>query len=235
MDFKFLLPCFFVLMFLVTTDGNAQSNQRVPITPERMFVPEAFLESEPVTIFIEGYLPNSCYSLESPEIGINNQSGVLEVRLVASLNDLRADYICTQRIVPFSKEINIGHLLPGEYTIHNPESEQSFEIEVTNDSHLDQKLAAVDQASLTWEGHTIQLLGNFLDSCQTWGKTQTQLNGNVVTVLPLVNNGTRENCADSITPFDFIFAVEHDFEPGQRYLVHVKSSADKAINFVVQK
>jgi hypothetical protein len=86
--------------------------KEVVITVSDVFVPGKVSASEDAKVVVSGMFPNSCYSWSRAEVREKDQKDY-NVRAMAMVSQT----MCLMVLVPYTKEINLGHLPPGEHLL----------------------------------------------------------------------------------------------------------------------
>ncbi len=90
-----------------------------PITIEKVItvndalVPEFAEKDKDVKVVVSGTFPNSCYRWSRSDVRTHSEG----FHIVRSLALVTTNTNCLMVLVPFSKEINVGRLTPGEHTL----------------------------------------------------------------------------------------------------------------------
>lgn len=77
------------------------------------FVPSGFDSESGGYVVVSGLFPNGCYQWKEARVNHDRQNNVHEVRSVASVSQ----GMCIMVLVPFTKEVRLGHLEAGEHKI----------------------------------------------------------------------------------------------------------------------
>lgn len=83
------------------------------ITVNDALVPEFAAKDQDVKVVVSGTFPNSCYRWSRSDVRTHTQS----FHVVRALALVTTNTNCLMVLVPFSKEINVGRLSPGEHTL----------------------------------------------------------------------------------------------------------------------
>ena len=89
------------------------SSKEVNIALNDVFVPETVEKGLDAKIILSGMFPNSCYRWSRVDV-TNPEAMFHEVKAMAAVT---TNTMCLMVLVPFSKEVNLGQLTPGEHTL----------------------------------------------------------------------------------------------------------------------
>ena len=93
---------------------SAPSNISSPV--EKIYIPHGFDSNDNVQVIMSGTFPNSCFKTGLTGSSVDLQSNTVLV-WAKSYDYSGAGHICTQALVPFIQEVNIGILPPGKYKV----------------------------------------------------------------------------------------------------------------------
>lgn len=100
--------------FLANVALSAPANISSPV--EKIYVPNGFDSNDNVQVIMSGTFPNSCYKTGKSGSSVDLQSKTVLV-WAKSFDYSGAGHICTQALVPFIQEVNVGILPPGKYKV----------------------------------------------------------------------------------------------------------------------
>ncbi|MBF0365163.1 MAG: hypothetical protein HQK50_06305 [Oligoflexia bacterium] len=103
------LVLFFSIFFFSIVNAHAT------LFIDKVYLPDNIKSNDKAEIIVIGTLPNLCYEDPTSSNEINKSAGVIEVKLLSEVK--QTTQFCMQMIRPFMKTINLGHLVPGHYTI----------------------------------------------------------------------------------------------------------------------
>jgi hypothetical protein len=86
-----------------------------------VFVPADQTTNKDATVVASGMFPNSCYRMKGADV-YNKSALEHEVKLMATVSQS----MCLMVIVPFTKEINLGRLSPGEHTLRFTNGDDTY-------------------------------------------------------------------------------------------------------------
>ena len=89
------------------------SSKEVNIALNDVFVPETVEKGLDAKIILSGMFPNSCYRWSRVDV-TSPEAMFHEVKAMATVT---TNSMCLMVIIPFSKEVNLGQLTPGEHTL----------------------------------------------------------------------------------------------------------------------
>lgn len=85
-------------------------------------VPGGFDSNSDVYVIVSGIFPNSCYNWKEANIAMDKTENEITVTSVASVTQ----GICLMVLVPFTKEVYIGQLDAGDYTLRFPSADGTY-------------------------------------------------------------------------------------------------------------
>jgi hypothetical protein len=97
----------------VNSAGAATAVKEVNIAINDVFIPEVIESNADAKVILSGMLPNSCYKW-SRAVVVNLDEMNHEIKARAYVT---TDTMCLMVLIPFSKELNLGHLRAGEHTM----------------------------------------------------------------------------------------------------------------------
>jgi len=86
------------------------------------FIPGGFDSSSDVYAIVSGIYPNSCYSWQRADVEPTDSQNVIRVTAVASVTQ----GMCMMVLVPFQREVLIGTLPVGDYTLRFSNGEGTY-------------------------------------------------------------------------------------------------------------
>lgn len=112
---KFLMSVFVFVsaMQMNSAAFAAPTTREVNIAANDIFVPEVLDRASDAKIVLSGMFPNSCYRWSRAEI--NHVESTFHV--IRALAFVTVDTMCLMALVPYSKEVNLGRLQPGEHIL----------------------------------------------------------------------------------------------------------------------
>lgn len=224
--------------------AEAQVNRVTEIPLERVFVPRVgFDDNDNVQVFVEGMLPNSCYSLNTTEFSLVPSSNkiVLTQTAIHDESGICADEASLppslSQGIPFWRELNIGLLQSGNYRVifsgGNGVSSRDFGVEPAPTTSVDSlRYAIVTNAFITDtvkgsdQEMEFRITGYLTSSCAELSDTNNiQKIDDMYVFLPSVV--IREDiCMPTNKPFYRVVKVRTP-APGH-YLLHVRSQAGQS-------
>lgn len=106
-----------ILLAIVVFSSQAAFAQtpavEVPIGVNSAFVPGGFDSTADVFVVVSGLFPNTCYSWNKAEI--QNQTGSNKIKISSYARVTQG--VCMMVLVPFQKEVHLGQLSAGDYTL----------------------------------------------------------------------------------------------------------------------
>jgi hypothetical protein len=205
----------------------AESFELVRSTNYSVFVPEGFDDNDEVTVVLDGFLPSTCYKLDSTDYQVNP-----ETRVVTVSQQLRKyDNTCLEVLVPFTNVVRIPALPHGPFTLSAAEGRVTQLIRIaesTNAGPDDFLYAPIENISIeslpgSSTANFAVLEGRFTNTCMQWdGEPRVIDSGRAIEVLPVMKMEQREDCMDIDMWFKVKVNLPRKTELG-RYLVHVRS------------
>ena len=245
----------FKLMFAATVAFLAAALHAEPSRPMKeplrvntIFIPqEGFDDNDNVEFVLDGELKNACFQLGMSSVKI--EGNVISVSLESHRAD---DTYCTQddavlpeaiqAPVPFYKEIELGQLKAGQYTLRYETTSvvvnKTFNVAQAPTNRQDSlNYAPVENASIdsivkTGDNVKLRLTGVLTSSCMHLrDEALVSLEGDVVVVQPLVRVDLTSNCLMYLRPFSQEVMFPNLTEG--RYLIHIRSMNGGALNRVL--
>ena len=87
--------------------------KEVTMAVNDVFIPEVVERGKDAKIVLSGMFPNSCYRWSRAQV-VTSQDTFHEIKAMASVT---VNTMCLMVLVPYSKELNLGQLTPGEHTL----------------------------------------------------------------------------------------------------------------------
>lgn len=206
---------------------------------------DGYDDNDTVEVVFEGALPNACYSLAGDVRRVDTEAQTI---YLGELVNRSQEGACAaadadlpprlQTVVPFERNIDIGHLRAGSYRIDymGAEGMRSRPLNVVTaptESVDSANYALISNAFVATIVHATQptfevrLTGSLASSCATLKDVLINLEQDVYVALPLVEF-TEDICMPSEKPFYKIVQVPTP-APG-RYLLHTRSVGGGAKN-----
>ena len=227
-----------LLLTLQSGLANAQvpPSQLVSLHPDHVFTPTGFDSNDNSQVVIEGMFSSTCFKVGPVKWSVD----LANHRIAISNTAYYYDGPCLRVLVPYQKTIDLGRLLPGQYSLWFEKSGESFtqmgELNIkpnTSASPDEYMYAPVTEAIISLDNKTpiLVLSGTVTNTCM---KLQTvrllRTKKDVVEVLPITAMTAGKNCKDIRSPF----TVTRPLPPGLEgtTLVHIRSLNGKSINLV---
>ena len=86
------------------------------------FVPETVDHNTDAKVILIGYLPNSCYRWAKAVV-VDSDPKTHQIRATATVT---LNAMCLMMLVPYNKEVNLGHLIPGEHILRFISGDDTF-------------------------------------------------------------------------------------------------------------
>lgn len=221
-------------LYAAAADNPAQVE--VPVT-RVMFPAKGYDDNDNVQIVIEGDLPDPCYVLGKQQIS-QDPSGVITVHQYAWRR--QGDACDTGDLLgesPFSEEVSLGRLKPGDYRVAFVPDEDKVQykplrVDVATMSATDDfnyaRVTTLKVPDVVLEGQHAQIAisGPFSSSCNKLKEPiGVERVGESLVIRPIeINLG---DCGWVLRTFDK--AIDLGVLPPGEYLVHVRSKNGKAV------
>lgn len=96
--------------------------KEITIAVSDVFVPEVVEKEKEAKIVLSGVFPNSCYRWSRAEVSdLSDTFHVIQAKAFVTVN-----MICRMVLVPYSKEVNLGSLVPGEHTLRFVSGDETY-------------------------------------------------------------------------------------------------------------
>ncbi len=110
------------LSVTLSPSATAEVVKEITIAVSDVFVPETVERGMDAKIVISGMFPNSCYRWSRFEV----TSPVQTIHEIKSKAFVTMNTMCLMVLVPFSKELNLGRLNPGEHTLRFTSGDDTY-------------------------------------------------------------------------------------------------------------
>ncbi len=246
---KSLFQTLTVLASVVAAPAFAAEAEVVEIPLAQVFVPATgFDDNDSVEIFLDGTLPNSCYTLEKHKLvsdlprrhfaiqqfAIRNRDGICD-----GTSPLPAGFSSP---VPFTVPVTLGRLERGLYgvsfrqSLTGPSSLRRFRVDAAPVATADSRFYAMTRnvvvADVLRVGQPlkIEISGVLNNSCyELEDKVDVEIVDDIVVLMPTVKMQEKGGaCLEVIRPFAKSVLVRA--LPAKRYLVHVRSMHGRSVN-----
>ena len=221
--------------------------EKVEVLIGNVFVPKiGYEDKNNIEVTVDGYLPNSCYQLGDTQVDQTSDPYTLVIHQYA---DLRTDGVCTdsnnppismQAIVPYTRNVDLGHLAAGNYKVQfnlgsAPARASLFNIAVAKTMSVDDypyaAVSSIYMPDVVNGIHpvTATLVGSLANTCYFIKDVQIlpESDVNVIVVLPILGYKTGVMCAQIVLPFEYKIDLGKLGEG--RYLLHVRSQNGQAV------
>jgi len=103
---------------MVMAFGVAQAEDEVTVVESTVgltgaFVPGGFDSQSEVFVVVSGMFPNSCYAWSRAEVSMG-ENNTIDIQAKANITQ---GVLCYRFLQPYQKEVQIGQLSPGRYTL----------------------------------------------------------------------------------------------------------------------
>jgi hypothetical protein len=106
--------------FASASPADVHKEVTVPVTD--VYVPEVVPRDTDAKVILTGMFQNSCYRWSRAEVTSPTEL-IHEIKAKADVN---MSTMCLMVLVPFTKEVNLGRLNPGEHTLRFTSSDDTF-------------------------------------------------------------------------------------------------------------
>lgn len=219
-----------LLFFTAATAWAASTPTTVPVSMQKLFVPNGFDSNDNVQIVGAGLYANSCYRNAETKVRVDHEKKTVFVLALA----YHYDGYCLQVVLPFDRVIDVGILQEGTYSIvQELDGKTLGQItlrKATGDGPDDFMYAPISQAFFQSRGldNRVFLAGEFPLSCMRLKEVRVHAQTDVLVIQPIVEIDSSRPCVDGRYPFENMTDV--GFLPSGRYLLHVRSMNAKSIN-----
>jgi hypothetical protein len=107
------VAAFFMLQGTALADDEVKTVETV-VALNGAYVPGGFDSQSDVFVIVSGMFPNTCYTWNQADVSHEQGSDFVDV--VAKAN-VTQGVTCMRVLVPYQKEVYIGRLEPGDYTL----------------------------------------------------------------------------------------------------------------------
>ncbi len=113
------------VIFLLGAHAQSEDIQMIQSTVaiNSAFVPGGFDSDNDVYVIVSGIFQNTCYTWREALVKKSGASPVLNIEVVANVIQGRP---CMRVLVPFQKEVYIGKMSPGQYTLQFANGDGTF-------------------------------------------------------------------------------------------------------------
>lgn len=118
-----LLTCVFAMVTGLSFNVMAEPvSKELTIGVSDLFVPEVVERGTEAKIVMSGMFPNSCYRWSRAEVvDVSPLFHTVQAKALVTVN-----VMCLMVMVPFSKEVNLGQLPPGEHVIRMVSGDETY-------------------------------------------------------------------------------------------------------------
>lgn len=229
-----LYAALFAISFGITAKAEIIP-MMVPVNFHTGYFPQGFDTNDNVQLIAEGTFPSSCYKPAAVDAIVDNKKKEIRVYPRA----FKYNTICTQMLVNWHRELDVGLLKAGTYKIIN--DDRSGKIKelgsmtvnaATVSTPDDFPYAPVSQAFFEQLGSNgyVTLTGEFPSKCYKMREVITRVQTNVIVIQP-ISEKIDEDCSGG--PVSYSERVEVSNLPLGRYLLHVRSLNGRAVNSLV--
>lgn len=94
-------------------NADILQDREVTVSINDAYIPSGFDGESDVYVVVSGLFPNSCYRWKGANVAHDKEQNIHGVQATAVVNQ----GMCLMVLVPFSKEVQLGKLGPGEHRI----------------------------------------------------------------------------------------------------------------------
>lgn len=233
---KHYLITFLGLALLSWSSAKATTEQIVDIEPTAIFVPVGFDDNDDVVAVVDGYLPDTCYRLRSPEVKTEVESQKVWVQPKAVLYPGP----CMDVTIPFSTVVHLGSVKRGNYSVSTVSgmTKETLAVKPSTKKQPDDYLyAPVEKAQIETLGNgqlRAILSGRFTNNCLKIDQVKVTNSGKTIEVLPIMKREEQtengDTCKKSLVSFEEKVMLP-ELKAG-RYLLHVRTLNGHSVNEV---
>lgn len=224
-------------------------NILVEVGIQRAFVPaEGYDDNDTVEVVIDGYLPNSCYSLEKTTIDKGLEAGSYVIKQYAVqqfgglCDDTNSDDPRLNTQVPFTNTVVLGKMSAGLHAVsYSPDRLETksrvFNVTPAPVTTIDTlpyaMVTGVKISDLARSGTDLvaEISGTLNNSCYNFNdEVQVERVGDVLVMLPTITIDRSQPCLMYVRTFTK--TVDLGAFSADRYLLHVRSMNGKSLNRV---
>lgn len=212
---------------LITLAAGPLIGADVATTIEKAYVPAVFSTDERVQFMVRAYQPNGCYKPSRTSYSVDKARKIVTLTQYVS----ESDEMCIQLVERFNKEIDLGGLSPGEYTLRDSSGNRrlgSFKVDARSErlnKHV--PITAVELQEASGE---ILVAGVQTSGCIEVEELQSRFErDDVVVVHPIARVAEDGLCTRDIREFTKTLRLRFS-EPT---LLHVKNADGTSINQIV--
>ncbi len=110
---KILLTIVTLVLFVGVSSHAQTPAKEVAVGVNSAFIPGGFDSSSDVFVVVSGIFSNTCYSWKEARIEKDLNTNTISLTSMAMVSQ----GICMQVLVPFQKEVHVGQLAAGDYTL----------------------------------------------------------------------------------------------------------------------
>lgn len=233
---KWTLKVMMGLACYASTALAGDAGEVVNVDARFLFVPQGFDSNDQTQVVVDGYMPNACYKIQTPEVSYNEAERTFTITPKAYKFEAD-DTVCGTYQVPYTATASLGVLKAGEYTIVAQGTEKrTLPIKQSSTVGPDDFLyAPVDQVYVDVNTNRRQILayitGRYTNTCMRFQEVKVLDQGETIALLPIIRMENRGDCRETEMSYKGLTAKLPWRAPGS-YLLHVRSLSGTAINNV---
>lgn len=209
--------------------------ERVTVPISTAYIPAGFDSNDRAQIYVEGYFPSTCYRVGPYEKQVNQQTSEVTVKQTAYKYGTQ----CLWMMVPYSQPVQVGLLKANNYNVKDSDSGRALgglPIKLaTSNAADDYNYAMISDAYVSvidGNKRNIVIQGELPNVCWQLKEKRTFEDGkSVITVLPIIEKVSEENCTEVRVPF--VTTVEVPAVQAGRYMLHVRSLSGASVSKLV--
>jgi hypothetical protein len=230
---KLISTTFAIIAIIFAIQAKAEDNTptKVQISFGKVYIPDGFDNNDNVQIVGEGMFPNPCYRYATTAVTVDHTAKTIRLNTEV----YKYPGVCIQVMMPFDRVVDVGILKEGNYSIiTDNQTVGKVNIHASKTKEPDDYMyASVSQAYFQSKGsvNKVFLSGNFPSRCMKLKEVKSQVQNDVLVILPIVELDPAEYCVGG--QYRFETSVDVGFMKSGRYLLHVRTMNGKAVNNLI--
>ncbi|MCB0379418.1 MAG: hypothetical protein KDD33_13070 [Bdellovibrionales bacterium] len=233
------LPVAFHLIANADDTNGLEKPKIISYAPSAVYAPTGFDSNDNTEIVFEGIFPNACYRVGLTYFNVDEVNKKVFVTDTAHFFE---NTMCAEMIVPYTKDIKMGVLEPGNYTVYFKNSrgmfneEASLPVKVAQNPTPDDNMYAPVENSQYFPPKNgnpamLNLIGAFTNTCMQIDRVDVvqKNDSNVIEILPYAKI-EGDNCTEANPGIPFEYQVPMENLTAGRYLLHIRSLNGRSVN-----
>ena len=228
-----------ILFFLaVPALGSDNLPTQVSLPPQKVFAPPGFDDNDNTQVVLFGYFPNTCYKVGQSPFVIDTNAREIRIQNFAYLY---AGHSCLEMRIPWTKTIDLGVLIQGNYKILSQQTSGKYTyvanlpVAVSKTSNADDLLYAHIESATGGRDQPLRLSGSFSMDCLYVREVKTLYRSQgIIEVLPVADFIPGKNCMHTFIPLPFEVSVALKPTAKVLTLIHIRSMNGQSVNNVLQ-